>query len=242
MAKKTSARSKGYRKYVKKPKTLSASDWKKIGIGAAALAIIILLVALLYDDGSLKVKNDKVVVSGENPLVLDVSETSSKHKYYKIGEVRPIEGFSLSEVSHITDENEFLYFFAPDDAEASKINEYYVGTCQGTYSEMPGKTMSTIAAYMTECQMGEAVQTQLGGVDVAYYSYVYARTDPEDAETIIGYSQCLTAYAPSERKNGSILIAATREMDTAEEAVEESVLVDYLTQIVQSVSVGKDSK
>lgn len=88
-----------------------------------ALILAVVLFFVLYDDGSLAMQDDKPVLGAENWLVADVG-TSSSHKYYHIGEVEPLPGYTLDEES-LDQNNLRVYTYRPDDPD-SQINHYYV--------------------------------------------------------------------------------------------------------------------
>ena len=64
----------------KESKPLTKEQKLGILIGVGVLVLTIVLFALLYDDGSLKVKNGEIVGAQENWIVADLSQSSSRHK------------------------------------------------------------------------------------------------------------------------------------------------------------------
>ena len=109
MAKKTSAKSKGYRKTVEKKPYLTKKEITITVCVIAALILAFVLFNILYDDGSLKIRNGKLQVS-ENSLILNTG--SSKHPaYYKIGQIADIEGYTMDSHPQGTDEHDLEYVF-----------------------------------------------------------------------------------------------------------------------------------
>ena len=64
-----------------------------------------------YDDGALKVKDGKVVDRGENWLV--VNGSTNGHRYYKLAELGPMDGYTLEPTVSQTDENIVTYTYTP---------------------------------------------------------------------------------------------------------------------------------
>lgn len=238
MAKKTSAKSKGYRKY-KEKKGLTPAQWKKVWIGVAVVLAIIVLVAVLYDDGSLEVKDGSVVVSGVNPLVVNVKETGTG-KYYKLGEVPGIvEGYVAGETTVIKDRNEPLYFFDADPDGDAVLTDYTVSARLGKWKEMPETTYTLVRDYFQECDTTEPVYTQIGGRDVSYYTYTYALTGIAEDPDRTGYSQNLAAYVASCRDDCYVMISMANYIETKEEALDEAVLADLLEKVIATITFEK---
>ncbi|MBQ2709204.1 MAG: hypothetical protein IJF67_13135, partial [Clostridia bacterium] len=110
---KKSAKSKGYRKtYAKKP-YLTRNEI----IAAVAIVVVvflaILLFALLYSDGSLKVKNGVVQVNGENNLIANAGSTTEP-RYFKVGQTSEVEGYTMTSEPLSTDANIAVYTYTAD--------------------------------------------------------------------------------------------------------------------------------
>ena len=122
---KTSARSKGYRKTVQKKPFLTKKEIIALVAIVAAIALAVILFNLLYDDGSLD------VVDGVVQTATDVA--GGETKYFKVGEVGEIAGYTRERVENSADANLATFDYYPED-ETSPISYLHVGAGGGTPS------------------------------------------------------------------------------------------------------------
>ena len=177
MAKK-SAVSKGYRRQTAKKPYLS----KKEIIALCVLAALVAVGAWLlfsYDDGALKVKDGKVVTDGDNWLIVDGSKVRGRARYYKLGEVGDIEGYTRENGTSTADENIPLYTFKP--AEDGDITEITATTTHSTADTM-AKYASTAIGGTEGCEVGGIIDTDLGGRPCTYFIYTSAYYEAEEGE------------------------------------------------------------
>lgn len=244
MAKKNSAKSKGYRKPVQKKPYLTKKD---IAITAAVVAAIILVVVLFnvfYDDGSLKVK-DGVVQTSENSLVLNTG--SANHPvYYKIGQLTDIDGYTLSSNYKSTDTNVLEYVYYPEgesDIDLISVNAYaydasvFSAAAEQTYandSTMASSELQTIeddgrtVSYLTFSVLEQEEATEAETTEEATEEAVVEETEPT-------YVQALHAYV-SVDTDRCIYILVRNDVESPDQYIDDSVLVEALNQVLASLS------
>ena len=211
MARKKSARSKGYRKTVEKKPYLSKKEIIILVCIVAVIAIGLFLFNRFYDDGSLKVVSGAVQVSGENSLVINTG-TGNSPKYYKLGQTAPLEGYTLTSKPINTDENVVAYTYEPEDA-SSAIDSVSVNGVVSPASNFASYVASYYSGY-PQVEVSE-VQTKTVGEHEVYW--LTARAFPEVAEE--------AADAPGEAADeaaGAADAAVEETADAAGDAVEEA--------------------
>jgi len=124
------------KKKIKKPVYVTREERRKknpmpkktkiiIASVCGALALALILFVLLYDDGSLPVRNGIVQVEGDNWLVTNLN-TQNRQSYFKQAEVNAPEGFVLEPGNSLkSDSNETAFWFVPED-ENNPIRNFYV--------------------------------------------------------------------------------------------------------------------
>ena len=241
MAKKTSARSKGYRKTVEKKPYLTKKEIIITACVAAAVILAFVLCNALYDDGSLKVKNGELQVS-ENSLILNTG--SSKYPvYYKIGQIAEIDGYTLDAHPQGTDPYDMEYVFYPEgesDIDLISVNTYaydasvFTQSAEITYANDP--TMETSALQTIEDD-GHAVSyltfRVLEQEEAAETSE--ETTDETAAEEEVTYVQALHAYV-NVNTDQCVYILVRNDVETPDQYVDDAVLVEALNQVLASVS------
>ena len=177
MAKK-SAMSKGYRRQTAKKPYLSK---KEIAVVCIIVAIIAVGAFFLfrYDDGALKIKDGAVVADGDNWLIVDGSNTPGRPRYFRLGEMGEIDGFSREKSTSATDGNVPQYVFTPAGGdEGASISV----TCAHSPAEtLADYTRNTLNSLGTAAELGEVQSAEFAGQTTRYYLYT---TEPaqEDAE------------------------------------------------------------
>lgn len=244
MAKKTSAKSKGYRKTVEKKPYLTKKEITITACIAAALILIVVLFNIFYDDGSLKVK-DGVVQTSENSLILNTG--SAKYPtYYKIGQLADIEGYTLHSNVNGTDENVLEYVYYPDgesDIDLISVNTYaYDASVFSSVAEQTYANDSTMTS--------TALQTiEDDGHSVSYLTFSVLEQEPAEetteeaaeettqaaAEEEVIYVQALHAYV-SVNTDQCIYILIRNDVESPDQYVDASVLEEALNQVLASLS------
>lgn len=251
MAKKTSAKSKGYRKSVQKKPYLTKKD---IIITAAVVAAIILVVVLFnifYDDGSLKVK-DGVVQTSENSLVLNTGSANNP-VYYKIGQLTDIDGYTLTTNYKSTDANVLEYVYYPEgesDIDLISVNPYaydaslFSAAAEQTYasdSTMASSELQTIeddghtVSYLTFSVLEQEETEEEAATEEASETETTEETTEAAAEEEVVYVQALHAYV-SVDTDQCIYILVRNDVESPDQYVDDSVLVEALNQVLAVLS------
>ena len=165
MAKK-SARSKGYRKSVKKP-YLSKRDILILAGVLAAIVVAVVLFNLLYDDGSLDVVDGVAQVQGENSLLVNAG-TANSPRYYKLGQLASVEGYALESAPAGVDENVREFTYVPEGE-----SPYDEITVNATVNDADILSAATLAAYSSaeDTVCSERQSLDWDGREVLYFTY-----------------------------------------------------------------------
>ena len=194
MAKK-SAVSKGYRKQAAKKPYLSKKD-------IAIVCVIVALVAVgafflfRYDDGALKVQDGAVVTEGDNWLIANGSNVRGGTRYYRLGEIGEIDGYSREKGALSSDANVPEYTFAPAGEEKGNVS--LTVTCGHGSAEAMAKYAHSLMETSQAITAGEVQTGQLGGRDARWYSYDTDLTAAESAQ-----QDAQDAFAGIEKDDGN---------------------------------------
>ena len=243
MAKKTSAKSKGYRKTVEKKPYLTKKEITITICVIAALILAFVLFNILYDDGSLKIRNGKLQVS-ENSLILNTG--SSKHPaYYKIGQIADIEGYTMDSHPQGTDEHDLEYVFYPEgesDIDLISVNTYaydasvFSSSAEITYANDPTMASSELKTIEDD---GHSVSyltfRVLEQEEAAAEETAEETTAEETAAEEATYVQALHAYV-SVNTDQCVYILIRNDVESPDQYVEDTVLEDVLNQVLASLS------
>lgn len=187
---KNSAKSKGYRKQVKKKPFLTKKEIIELIVILAVILLGVILFNTLYDDGfTKKVEPGEVVAyAGEN----------LRDRYKKLADIGEVEGFTLEDrpegTSPIT-----TYDFLPND-ENSTITSVSVS---GSFLDADSLVSATIS-YMQNSldSISEVQETTIQGHDAKVFAYTYSHYDPsfgleEGAEIPVMTEEELAAQEPN---------------------------------------------
>jgi len=167
MAKK-SAKSKGYRRQNAKKPYLSKKEIAALCVIVAVLAVAAFFL-FRYDDGALKVQNGAVVTDGDNWLVANGSNVRGGARYYKLGEIGEIDGYTRARGAQVADANLPQYTFTPA-AEGGSDVTVTVSCGHGSAEAMAKYTRSLLEeGGMTG--LGEIQTADLSGREARWYSY-----------------------------------------------------------------------
>lgn len=210
---------------------------KELKIGlifcGCALVLAIVLFALLYNDGSLPLNDENMpVTEGDNWLVANVG-TTSERKFYKLGEVNAVDGFTLDteNIDQVSSAWK-MYTFYPNDPDSQIVDYLVMGISNPAESTAQGAQLN-YKAYEGNLQISEVEKAILGEDEVDFFTTATLET-PEGAE---GTQQQLFAYMPA-RKNTAIMIRVT--VNTTERpALTTSEMLDFLKQIADQITLEK---
>ena len=226
MAKK-SAKSKGYRKTAAKKAYLTK---KEITITAVVAGVVIIALALfiaLYDDGALNVSDGTVQTAGENSLIVNAG-TGYNPRYYKLGQLAEIEGYTLVSVETGVDENVLGYIYTPDgDSPIDSISVAAYLQDAAVYAE------GSAQSYESDSSM-ETSGVQTAKDDGHTVRYLTFRQKPiEGSESAL--VQALHGYVDV-GENRMIYILVRNDAATADEYVDDAVLTDAMNQVLAALS------
>lgn len=255
MAKK-SAKSKGYRKAIEKKPYLTKRD---IIILCVILAIVAVGAILLftYDDGALKVKDGKIVDPGANWLI--VNGNARGRRYFKLGEVGDIDGYTMEAQPFVSDDNLNQFVYTPED-ETSGVEITISASAYDPARLAEGN--SGMVAALKDTTISEIATDALGDAEYTWYTYTreYYEAPAEDADTADEadaaeeeaadtaeepaaeaenapnhFNQAMNAYVSAPR-DGSFVIAITAEADAAEGYLTEAQLKDIAGQAIAAIT------
>jgi len=242
MAKKSAA-SKGYRKQAAKKPYLSKKD-------IAIVCVIVALVAVgafflfRYDDGALKVQDGAVVTEGDNWLIANGSNVQGGARYYKLGEIGEIDGYTRKKGALSTDANVPEYSFTP----AGEDGDITVTvTCGHGSAEAMAKYARATVESLGISTAGEIQAGQLGGQDVQYYSYAtdYTRQeaagegeakDGAEGDAASRYSRSMAGYIGASH-DCCVILNVVSSGDTDNDCLPDEALAEILEKAVGAVKV-----
>jgi len=247
MAKK-SAKSKGYRKQTAKKPYLSKRDIA-ILCGIVAVLAVAAFFLFRYDDGALKVKDGAVVTEGDNWLIANGSNVQGGARYYKLGEIGEIDGYSRQKGALTSDGNIPEYAFTPagDDAGDARLTV----TCSHGSAEAMAKYAHSLMENTEGITAGEVQTGQLAGREARWYSYdtdlTAAESTPEDAHEDVadaagdadaenGYSRAVAGYIDASHECCVIFRAVSRG-DTEADCLDQDALQAMVEKAVGAVTV-----
>ncbi|MDO4867012.1 MAG: hypothetical protein Q4C10_10705 [Clostridia bacterium] len=231
MAKKT-ARGKGYRKHVSKKPYLSKRDI--IVLCAALVVIAIGAIALFsYDDGALKVKDGSVVTEGDNWLIVDGSNARGRSRYFKLGEMGEIEGYSRETTPLAVDANIPEYIFTPE-AEDTGITNVTVATSHSSAETLANYATATLGG-LSGNTVGEVQTGEVDGRTFTWFTYT--------AEYYVSEEEAPVEEAPAEVEAAAEEEASAEEEAPAEEgeASDEPAPNRFEKAISGYIDAGHDS-
>lgn len=264
MAKK-SAKSKGYRKAAEKKPYLSRRDIVILCVVLAVLAVGAILL-FTYDDGALKVKNGKIVDPGENWLIVN-GNTKGGRRYFKLGEVGDIPGYTLSPEPFMSDDNLTQFKYTPE-AEDSAVTGIVISASAYDPARLSEGNARMVAG-VKGAAVSDIATDRVGDVEYTYYTYTQEYTAEEEADAAeeapaedaeaeapaeeapagekVGdeapnrFEQALNAYVPAPN-NGSIVIVISAKADSADGYLAEDQLKETLGQAIAAVTLESKQK
>jgi len=253
MAKK-SAKSKGYRRQAAKKPYLSKRDIAIVCVIVAALAVAAFFL-FRYDDGALKVKDGAVVTGGDNWLIANGSNVRGGARYYKLGEIGEIDGYSRQKGALTSDANIPEYTFTPADGDAGDIS--LTVTCGHGSAEAMAKYTHSLMENTDGITAGEVKSGPLGGQAARWYSYdtdltaAGATSTPEDAheeapETAEDagesrYSRAVAGYIDA-RNECCVIFRAVSRGETEADCLDQEALQAMVEKAVGAVTVEEGGK
>lgn len=149
------------------PKKPMAKE-KKLAIifCSAALVIAIILFAVFYDDGSLPVQDGNVVM--EDNWVVANKGTNSEPKYYKVGEVAPMDGF-VPDNADDSGTSLIMHTYVPEDEAGSRVSNYYVTGLGSKPDESVQSAHENFALFYADMEIGDVQVSDTHGHEFHYF-------------------------------------------------------------------------
>lgn len=198
----------------------------------AVLAVIVLLLVYyygIYDDGSLKVKNDAVVGLQENWLV-GQRASGKNSKYYHIADVAQPEGFELvANTANTGTTQNFSYAREEDNItlNLTAVNNSVQGIVDSVYQRM-----TAFVGENGEITEVSDFQSVLGAGK--YFSYVSSFNN-EDGTT--QYYKALVMYVPSNYDDTCILVSVNSSDYDKEKLAADDVMMDVAVKALDGVTL-----
>ncbi len=166
MSNKKSAASKGYRKPVKERPFLTKKEIIVLIAIVAAIALVIILFNLFYDDGYVSAKE---VQPGD---IVAYASQDVHSRYAKLGVANELDGFTRTEEG--SDTNALVsYYYSPDD-ETNSIDFISVSGSFVPADQLASNTLANYAAYGSEANIDS---TELYEASVqGYDAYIFGAT------------------------------------------------------------------
>ena len=233
MAKK-SAKSKGYRRQTVKKPYLSKRDIAILCVLLVAVAIGAFLL-FNYNDGALKVKDGKIVTDGDNWLIVNGSNSRGGARYYKLGELGEIDGYTREADTMLTDAKLPQYVFTPANADDALPKITVSATHSG--AEAMAKYASAMIGGLENNTVDEVKSAKAGEIPLHYFTFTSESEQPaegaeESAETTDeqpaegAEADAETAEEPAEGEGGdSDAKRFTRSMSAYIDASHDSSIV-----------------
>ena len=192
---------------------------------AIALVVAVILFFALYNDGSLPMENGKPVMQGDNWLLANVGSSNSP-KYYKVGEVAPVEGYVRDTETELED---WIYMYKAEDAE-NRIGSYYVTGVNRVPDVNAGALYDSYTSFVGEWSVTPVQTATIGGDEVDYFT----TATPPAADTAT--QQQFIAYLPGIR-NTSVMTVITANVTVEEPALSEEELMAFYEQVKDSITL-----
>ncbi len=220
MAKK-SAKSKGFRKQNGKKPYLSKRDIALLCVLVAAVVVGAIFL-FRYDDGALKVQDGKVVAEGDNWLIVNGSNTRGGRRYYKLGEVGELEGYTREAQPSLTDANVTEHVFTAQD-EAAAVDTVTISASHATAQALSAYAADTMRA-LQGAEVTDVRQEEVGGKTVRIFGYAVAPVEADAAEDEV-------AAEPAEETDEE---AAEPAEETDEEAAETEEAAEPAEEVAET--------
>lgn len=196
---------------------------------ACALVLAIVLFAILYDDGSLPVKDGYAVTEG-NALITNTGTTSSP-KFYKLGEVQGVEGYTLDTENIDLSNKMKQYTYNADDPDAP-VSQYYV---TGTNVDWKGSAQSVNDSYggwAGDIFISDVKTAEVGDHEIDYFTT--ATPIPEDSDEPV--NQQLLAYMPGPRGRAVLTVLTAKIGQDRPELTDEELLA-FLGKVYEGITL-----
>lgn len=250
MAKKKSVpnRQQAHVKHENKFITMPKEKFIKICIivGVVILAVVLFFVLRRAYDGHLPVEDGVVVTQGDNWLV--VNTESPNARYFRLGELGEVDGYTLESSAYSSDANLLSYTYTPTD-EASSLDNISVASLAASYTQYAQSFHNNLLLYYGDLTVSDLEDLEANGVAAQGFSYEYIPAVEETAteetaaeetateETVA--EETATEETAAEETAAGETAAAGEETAAGETAAEETVLCQRVYALC--LKAGHDS-
>lgn len=240
MAKKKSVpnRQQAHVKHENKFITMPKEKFIKICIivGVVILAIVLFFVLRRAYDGHLPVEDGVVVTQGDNWLV--VNTESPNARYFRLGELGEVDGYTLESSAYSSDANLLSYTYTPTD-EASSLDNISVASLAASYTQYAQSFHNNLLLYYGDLTVSDLEDLQSNGVAAQGFSYEYIPAVEETATEETAAEETATEETAAEETAAGETAAAGEETAAGETAAEETVLCQRVYALC--LKAGHDS-
>ena len=216
MAKKKSVpnRQQAHVKHENKFITMPKEKFIKICIivGVVILAVVLFFVLRRAYDGHLPVEDGVVVTQGDNWLV--VNTESPNARYFRLGELGEVDGYTLESSAYSSDANLLSYTYTPTD-EASSLDNISVASLAASYTQYAQSFHNNLLLYYGDLTVSDLEDLEANGVAAQGFSYEYIPAVEETATEETAAEETATEETATEE-------TAAEETATEETAAEET--------------------
>ena len=222
-----------YRRQAAKEKAFWQAHGKKIliGTGAAVLAILVIWLGCKFfvgPGGSIP-NFFGTLRNVESDWLVTNTGTTSKPKYFKMGEFTAPEGYTQDpEYTVSTDKLNQTFYFDADDQTAPVKSVYVAGVANKSAEDM----INTVVGYGYAASATEAKTATIGGHDVHYAYLVYGNTDTatdtdlDGAPDYVDGYPSMTMYVDSVQGSCVLMLLNGHSAPLADVATEEAMLAE----------------
>lgn len=238
MAKKKSVpnRQQAHVKHENKFITMPKEKFIKICVivGVVILAIVLFFVLRRAYDGHLPVEDGVVVTQGDNWLV--VNTESPNARYFRLGELGEVDGYTLESSAYSSDANLLSYTYTPTD-EASSLDNISVASLAASYTQYAQSFHNNLLLYYGDLTVSDLEDLEANGVAAQGFSYEYIPAVEETATEENAAEETATEETAVEETAAEETAATVEETAAAEEtaAEEETVAAEEETAAEETV-------
>ena len=182
--------------------------WSCIAV-VAVIALLLIYYFGIYDDGSLKVKDNALVGAQENWLV-GQRDSGKNSKYYHFADVTAPEGYTATESAmSVQLQQAFSY-----EKDGITLGITPVGSSLKTLVESVYPTLASLVGEDGSISEIQDYSSKLG--DAKYFTYS-TNVEQEDGER--QFTKSLAMYTPCSYKDSCILVSASAHEDVADDVL-----------------------
>ena len=238
MAKKKSVpnRQQAHVKHENKFITMPKEKFIKICVivGVVILAVVLFFVLRRAYDGHLPVEDGVVVTQGDNWLV--VNTESPNARYFRLGELGEVDGYTLESSAYSSDANLLSYTYTPTD-EASSLDNISVASLAASYTQYAQSFHNNLLLYYGDLTVSDLEDLEANGVAAQGFSYEYIPAVEETATEETAAEE--TAAEETATEETAAEETATEEIATEETAAEETAAEE--TAAGETAAAGEET-